>query len=164
MDEVREYLSNTSQLWREDDWLRRLVKSHSEGLALSHHTFRPFNELQTFLWKALGQGLVIREIYSPFTRAISEADESQGVARDESPRQEVESELTPPFRKPVGEPMSYGPQEAGEPQNLGSRDAAARGVGRSRRTAAAGAGSSRSGLSYRHGEHGPATPLATSEA
>ena len=60
--------------------------------------------------------------------------------------------------------MSYGPQEAGEPHNLGSRDTAARGVGRSRRTAAAGAGSSRSGLSYRHGEHGPATPLATSEA
>ena len=60
MDEVREYSSNTGQLWREDDWLKRLVKSHSEGLALSHHAYRPFNELQNFLWKTLGQGLLIR--------------------------------------------------------------------------------------------------------
>ena len=57
MGEVREYSSNTSQRWREDEWLKRLVKSQSEGLALSHHECGPFNELQSFLWKALGQGL-----------------------------------------------------------------------------------------------------------
>ena len=61
----------------------------------------------------------------------------------------------------MGEPVSYGPQEAGVP-NLGSRNAAARDVGRLRRQAAV--GSVRSGLSYRHGDHGSTTPLATAEA
>merc|ERR1711973_584575 len=105
MDEVREYSFNTGQMWQEDDWLKKLVKLHSEGLALSHQTLKPLNELQTFLWKALGQGLVIREIYVPFAQ-ISEANESQGVARDGTPRRSVESQLSPSWQTPLSGPWS----------------------------------------------------------
>ena len=109
---------------------------------------------------------MIREIYVPFAPLHSttmsaassggepqqENDEPQGVARDETPRQRVQPELTPPWRTPIEQVMSDGPQEAGEPPNPRSRqesgiqrDFAARGAGKSKPQAAAGTGPSSDG-------------------
>ena len=54
--EVREYVDISGLVWNQEDWLRKLIKSHSRGKGLSHQTFRPFNRLQRFIWLALGRG------------------------------------------------------------------------------------------------------------
>ena len=53
--EIMEYATASGLTWNQEDWLRKLVKSHSRGIGLSHQTFRPFNRLQEFLWIALGR-------------------------------------------------------------------------------------------------------------
>ena len=58
--DVVEYADAQGLTWNQEDWLRKLIKSHSRGIGLAYQTFRPFNRLQRFLWTALGRGLVVR--------------------------------------------------------------------------------------------------------
>ena len=39
--EVREYANASGLTWNQEDWLRKLVRSHSRGIGLSHQILRP---------------------------------------------------------------------------------------------------------------------------
>ena len=106
--EVREYVNTQGLTWNQEDWLRKLVKSHSRGIGLSYQTFRPFNRLQRFLWTALGRGLIVRENYAPFapmffsstTTGVSSVGRTPRGPSDA--RQGVQPRPTPPWQTPPG--------------------------------------------------------------
>ena len=144
--EVREYVDTSGLVWNQEDWLRKLIKSHSRGIGLSHQTCRPFNRLQRFIWLALGRGLTVREDYDPFapvfiSATVTEAS-SIGIAQGVNEAQDVGSprsrrappqetdrsrrasdrsrraapQETPPWQTPPGSRPE--PEEAGEPKIL----------------------------------------------
>ena len=151
IEEVKEYTHTSGFVWNQDDWLKRLVKSHSRGMELSRQAVRPFNRLQKFIWLALGRGLRVREDYAPFapvsfSRTVTEgsgiatprvatpggsnAAQAQDVRSDQGGRQRAPTQQTPPWQTPPG-----GSEQAGEPtiprsrresqthQEIGARDA-----------------------------------------
>ena len=146
--EVREYVDTSGLVWNQENWLRKLIKSHSRGIGLSQQTCRPFNRLQRFIWLALGRGLTVREDYAPFapvfiSTTVTEAssiggtqggpNEAQDVGSDRSRR--APPQETPPWQTPPGSWPE--PEEAGAPRNPQSsresethRESAARDAGR----------------------------------
>ena len=76
--DVREYTESQGLNWRQETWLKKLVKSHSRGFGLEYQSFRVFNKLQKFIWQALGRGLVIRENYVPFDPVFFSSTNSTG--------------------------------------------------------------------------------------
>ena len=119
--EVREYADTSGFVWNQEDWLRKLIESHSRGIGLSHQTFRPFNRLQRFIWLALGRGLTVREDYAPFapvfiSSTVTEEssigtlggpNEAQDVGSDQRGRRGAPPQERPPWQTPPG-----GPEEA----------------------------------------------------
>merc|ERR1711973_74075 len=76
--EVQNYTEAQGLAWRQESWLKKLVKSHSRGFGLEYQSCRVFNKLQKFLWQALGRGLVIRENYIPFEPVFFSSTNSPG--------------------------------------------------------------------------------------
>ena len=95
MLEVREFTDTQGLTCNQEDWLRKLVKSHSRGIGLAYQTFRPFNRLQKFLWEALGRGLVVRENYTPFAPVFFSSTTSAGRT-PQGP--ESQPQPTPPWQ------------------------------------------------------------------
>ena len=175
----------------EDKWLKKLMKSQRRGLGLSQTTNKTFNNLQGFLWRALRQGLLIRETNVPFVpqgttlsvassasrsaaasqqREQQSRGESREMASERTSRRSAQPDHDPAsLRSPEGQPVSYGPQGAGGPSIPGSRresstqrEVTAQGAGN--QEAVTGARSSNEGRSDQRQEvPGTTTPVADSE-
>ena len=51
--DVREHVESQGLTWKQEAWLKKLVKSYSRGIGLEHQSFRLFNRLQKFIFGRL---------------------------------------------------------------------------------------------------------------
>ena len=134
MEEIRSHCEGENLRWATRTWLRKFFKAHNDGMRLSNTGSHVLDELQSFLFRALRHGLVVKIVHNPFVqlreapvrsqdipeRSVEapqsrgqqpEQAGSRGVASTRAQRPGSQPGVRPTsMERPVGQPTSYGPE------------------------------------------------------